>query len=300
MALLSLTGFTPTHDPTIVKENGVYYRFQTGPGIPVSKSNDLHHWEFVGKVFDTNPKWTKTEVPGSTDFWAPEVVYRDGKWRIYYAVSTFGSRHSSIGMAETVTLDRKSANYGWTDKGSILHTLADSPYNAIDPAVIMDTDGKDWMLFGSFWMGLGMFPLTKDGFRVKDSEIINVANRQTDPDPVEGGYILYKDGWYYLFASYDFCCRGSASTYHIVVGRSKNVTGPYEDDIGQDFMHSGGLKLRDGFSHKRWAGPGHNSVFVDDDGKTYIVYHAYDRENEGRPELQIEELKWKDGWPYLE
>ena len=46
MPLLELCGFTSTHDPVIVKENGLYYRFQTGPGIPVAVSDNLCSWKY--------------------------------------------------------------------------------------------------------------------------------------------------------------------------------------------------------------------------------------------------------------
>ena len=295
MALLELSGFVQTHDPVIKKENGIYYRFQTGKGIPVGISKDLKNWEYCTSVFAENPLWTSRAIPGSTDFWAPEVVYRNGEWRIYYSVSTFGSQKSAIGLAVNKTLDVSSPEYGWHDLGCVLQSDESCRYNAIDPAVIADENGNDRLLFGSFWGGLQMVPLTKEGFVVKDAPIVNIANRQTDPDPVEGGFIYRKDGLYYLFASYDFCCRGIASSYHIVYGVSENVEGPYYDRIGQSFLENGGDRLRDGFSYERWAGPGHNTVFFDDDGKTYLVYHAYDRQDDGKPKLQIEEIFITDG-----
>lgn len=297
MALLALSGFVQTHDATIVKENGVYYRVQTGMGIPVSVSKDLHHWDLLGKIFEENPLWTSRAIPGSTSLWAPEIVFRNGEWRVYYSVSTFGSQKSAIGLVVNKTLDPASPEYCWHDLGCVLQSDESCRYNAIDPAVISDEQGNDHLLFGSFWGGLQMVPLTKQGFVVKDAEVVNIASRRTEPNPVEGGFIIRKDGYYYLFASYDFCCRGTASTYHIVCGRSENLYGPYYDSIGESFLESGGDTLRDGFSFKKWAGPGHNSVFADDDGKYYLVYHAYDREDNGEPKLLIEELFFENGWP---
>ena len=299
MALLDLTGFVLAHDPVIVREGNTYWRFQTGPGIPVSSSSDLKNWTYRGKVFNENPEWTKTSIPGSTDFWAPEVVYRNGRWRIYYAVSTFGKNKSAIGLAETKTLDPSSPDFGWTDRGAVLLSKESDNYNAIDPAVAADEKGRDYFLFGSFWGGLVLFPLEEDGTITKGSEALFVASRQTEPNPVEGGFIFKEGDWYYLFASHDFCCRGTASSYHIVVGRSRSITGPYLDKAGVPMTESGGSLLRDGSSHKRWAGPGHNSVFRDTDGKIYLVYHAYDRENNGLQQLQIEPMTFEKGWPCL-
>lgn len=295
MALLELSGLVSSHDPTIVKENGVYYRFQTGEGLPFFKSKDLRHWEITGLVFKQNPDWTKEKIPGSTSFWAPEIVRRDGWWRVYYSVSTFGSNRSAIGMVRSKTLDVDSPDYGWEDLGPVIESKPEDNFNCIDPAVFKDSDGHDKFLFGSFWGGLQLLDLDDDGF-VKNGQVPrNVASRKTDPNPVEGGFVFPHEGKFYLFASHDFCCRGTASTYHIVYGVASSAEGPYLDEEGVDMRESGGTTLRDGFSFAKWAGPGHNSVFKDDDGKIYMVYHGYDREDDGKFKLLVEEIRIEDG-----
>ena len=67
--------------------------------------------------------------------------------------------------------------------------------------------------------------------------------------------MLHKDDYYYLFVSFDFCCRGISSTYKIMVGRSDKITGPYVDREGKPMMQGGGTLLLEGF--ERWRGPGH-------------------------------------------
>lgn len=321
MALINVTGFAYTHDPTIVKENGLYYRFQTGPGLPILSSKDLKHWDLAGRIFNKNPEWTGQKIPESKDFWAPEVVFRNGQWRVYYSVSTFGKNLSAIGLVTcdsiTWALNEDAQGMGkvWQDKGPVIFSSAKDDFNAIDPSVFSDAQGNDRLLFGSFWGGLQMINLNKEGFLQEGASLKPVASRipysscpektadfgnpSIEANPVEGGFIFPHQGYYYLFASHDFCCRGTASTYHIVVGRSENPEGPFLDKDDVDMLQGGGSLLRDGFSFERWAGPGHNSVFKDDDGRTYMVYHAYDRQNEGKPNLMIEELFWKNGWPTL-
>ena len=315
MSLLKISGFTWTHDPTIVKENGRYYRFQTGPGLPVFVSDNLSHWEIAGRVFEKNPAWTSEKIPGSTDFWAPEIVRQRNGWRVYYSVSTFGKNTSAIGLAVCSSLeDALSTKSGWTDLGPVIFSSPETDFNAIDPAVYSDACGNDRLLFGSFWGGLHIVSLDENGFVKSGSEPRALASRipysakivgnKTDfgnpaveANPVEGGFVFFHEGFYYLFASHDFCCRGTASSYHIVVGRSQNPEGPFLDKDDMDMLEGGGSLLRDGFSFGRWAGPGHNSVFQDDDGKCYMVYHAYDRTDGGKPNLMIEEIFWESGWP---
>lgn len=296
MGLLNLSVDVPAHDPVIVKENGVYYCYSTHGYFYTSR--DLLSWKYGGKVFENLPDWVRKDVPANDgkDYWAPEVVFRDGEWRLYYAVSTFGKNISAIGMASNKTLDPSSKDYEWRDCGRIIASTEDDNFNAIDPAVCADEEGNDWLLFGSFWGGLVMFPLDEKGFVRKGSEPKFIASRQKfgekqpDPNPVEGGFIFPHKGHYYLFASHDFCCRGTASSYHIVLGISDEITGPYIDFDGVDMRWGGGTTVRDSFSFKRWAGPGHNTVFKDDDGKIYLVYHAYDRTDDGRSKLMIEEI----------
>ena len=56
MALISVAGMVAAHDPTIVKHHGIYYRFQTGEGLPFFKSRDLKNWEIAGAIFPQNPQ----------------------------------------------------------------------------------------------------------------------------------------------------------------------------------------------------------------------------------------------------
>lgn len=309
--LLEVEGSILAHDPVIVKENGLYWRFDTGAGIQVSSSDDLLYWSSEGRAFDENPAWTAETVPGSTDFWAPDVVKRGDEWRLYYSVSTFGSNCSAIALATAKSLEDASIN-GWEDKGCVISSDMGDDYNCIDPQAFVCQSGGDNLLFGSFWDGIFAVPLGADG-KIKEGDIPElIASRQAAPNAIEGGYIFCHKteaasnpkgrtaGDYYLFASHDFCCRGASSTYHIVAGKSlEGAYGPYRDKNGADMLVGGGTTLRDGKSSKRWAGPGHCSIFHDDDGTDYIVYHAYDRQDNGAAKLQIEKITWKDGWPVL-
>ena len=65
---------------------------------------------------------------------APQVSFFNNRWHLYYAVSTFGSQGSVIGLATTTSLDPSNASYGWTDQGLVLASNASLNYNAIDPA----------------------------------------------------------------------------------------------------------------------------------------------------------------------
>lgn len=296
---LNLSGALQAHDPTVIKEKGCYYRIQTGNGIPLFKSKDLIHWEEYGSIFKAPPEWIKRTVPDAreNDFWAPDCVYRNGKFRLYYSVSSFGKNTSAIGMCELSTLDIRSTDFSIKDYGPVICSSVDSDFNAIDPQVCCDEMKNDYLVFGSFWAGIHIVKLNESGFIENGVKPVCIASRKCVPNSIEGGYIYRRKNKFFLFVSHDFCCRGLNSSYKIVAGVSDNIEGPYVDFDGKAMLEGGGCILRDGNSFERWAGPGHNSIFEDDDGKVYLVYHAYDRNNAGKSVLQIEEIEWINDLP---
>lgn len=307
--ILSPTGDTGTHDPTVIKTQSGYFRFSTGPGITVSRSPDLIAWTTAGKVFASNPGWIPQTIAGATDLWAPDIVLVDGVYRLYYSVSTFGSNRSAIGLAIATVIDPELPGYGWKDLGIVVESFREDNFNAIDPNLVTDFSGRQWLAFGSFWSGIKMIEIDRANGKAKlaaggsgpasskNANIVPLAERPEAPDAIEGAFILPKDGFYYLFVSFDFCCRGKRSTYNIRVGRAKDIAGPYRDAAGIPMLQGGGTLIRD--ADERFIGPGHNSILTDGN-IYYIVYHAYDARYGGLSKLRIEGLSWdKDGWPQV-
>ena len=289
----------PTHDPTIVKDGGLYVLFATGVGIPTRTSRDLKTWSPERRVFATPPEWAPKTIVGFRDhIWAPDVSRFGGRWHLYYAISTFGKNRSAIGHATNATLDPDSPNYKWVDDGPVFQSYPTDDYNAIDPNVVLDERGNPWLSFGSFWNGLRMVRLDKDGKMAEDAKPIAIAARPHEgpqqPGAIEAPFVVRHGGYFYLFASFDFCCRGAASTYNVRVGRSRAVQGPYLDREGKPMTEGGGTRLLEG--GPRWKGPGGEAVLHD--GKTdRLVYHAYDAQDNGRPKLRVSPIEWKDDWP---
>jgi arabinan endo-1,5-alpha-L-arabinosidase len=288
--VLSLQGDLSVHDPSIIEADGAFTIFSTGPGLPVKRSTDLLTWEDDGKVFATNPAWIAAEVPGATDLWAPDISYFEGQYHLYYSASTFGSRNSCIGHATATDLSALD----FVDHGPVICTEQSDDYNAIDPAFVVDESGAAWLSFGSFWSGIKLIRLDAAGERA-GTQIVSLASRD-NVQAIEAPYIVRRDDYYYLFASFDLCCRGSASTYRIMVGRSQNVTGPYVDADGKPMLAQGGGSMVV-LGNQRWRGPGHNAVLTLG-ADQYLVYHAYDADHGGAATLRIADLFWdSDGWP---
>ena len=305
---------TPVHDPVIIREGDTYHVFSTGIGaqgqgiVSSRTSRDLVHWEKSAPPFERLPDWATKAVPGATNIWAPDISFVNGRYRLYYAVSTFGSNRSAVGLATSATLDSAAPGYGWRDEGMVLMSTPANDYNAIDPAFFADADGRHWLSLGSFWTGLKLFELDpRSGKLLRPAEPPRaIATRPVPagaPSIVEAPFIFTHGGYHWLLASYDYCCKGVNSTYYTVIARSKRVGGPYLGKDGSSMLAGGGtILLRADLQEKqRFRGPGHAGHLRDADGIDYIVYHAYDRENKGAPTLRIARLHWgTDGWPVAE
>jgi arabinan endo-1,5-alpha-L-arabinosidase len=329
---LELSGaFQGTHDPSIGVDHGIYYVFATGaayaprpegspppkPGdpkpvaigqFPIRCSKDLHQWSRCGEVFPAIPEWIQKMSPKTAELWAPDISYFDGLYHLYYAFSIFGKNTSGIALVTNETLNGSSPNYKWVDRGLVLRSSQQDDFNAIDPNLILDDKGEAWLSFGSFWTGIKMRHLDrKTGLLSQnDTKLYSLATRARsssieprspdlppDTEAIEAPFVLRHDDFYYLFVSWDLCCRGLKSTYKTMVGRSKAVTGPYLDRDGHPMMEGGGTAVL--LANETWLGPGGESLLhmLDED---FIVFHAYSAKD-GHPALHISTVGWKDGWP---
>lgn len=284
------------HDPVVFKQGDTFYLFATGRGLPMHSSKDLVHWTRLDNVLPTLPGWAKAAHPKANDVWAPDISFTNGEYRLYYAVSSFGTSESTIGLLTNTTLNPADASYKWVDRGPILATKKGDDWNAIDPAAFTDADGQTWLAAGSYWTGIKLFKVDAGtGKIVAGDKPRSIARRPGKNTAIEAPFISRHDGYYYLWVSFDACCKGADSTYNIRVGRSKSVEGPYVDRDGTPMTDGGGTLVLAGYDNVR--GPGHCAVLQD--GKTdYLIHHWYDAANNGRRRLGVRTLTWDaDGWP---
>ena len=307
--LFSQSDKIPVHDPVVIKEGDTYHLYCTGRGIGHFVSTDLKNWTRAAPVFAEKPTWTDAVVPDfGNHIWAPDILLHEGLYYLYYSVSAFAKNTSAIGVATNKTLDPAHQDYAWTDHGIVIQSHPNRDlWNAIDPNIIFDDAGTAWMLFGSFWEGLKLVKLDPSLTKIADpQEWHTVARRErsfqlSDKNPgdaaLEAPFIFKKEGWYYLFISWDLCCRGKESTYQVVVGRSRDVEGPYFDREGVNLFNGGGSSVIRG--NDNWYGAGHCSVYTFE-GKDYLFLHAYEAADEGRSKLITREIRWTaEGWPVV-
>lgn len=292
---LPLTGDLDTHDSCVIEAEGRYTLFYTGFGIQCKTSNDLLDWREGSRVFAETPAWIGELVPDATVLWAPDVSFVDGVYHLYYAASTFGSGRSCIGHAVS-----RSLFDGWEDRGPVICSDLGGEdiddWDAIDPSTITASDGTRWMALGSFGSGIKLIQLEATGAWADDT-MHSLAARPPETPAVQAPFLLYRAPYYYLFVSFDFCCRGVSSTYNIRVGRSERVLGPYVDRDEVPMLEGGGTLVLEG--NDRWRGAGANTILTAQ-GRDYNVYHSYDANDAGRATLRISEVEWdEEGWPVV-
>ncbi len=288
------------HDPVMAKEGDTYHLFSTGNGLQHATSKDRKTWTVhSAPTFSMIPKWAQDSVPGfRTHVWAPDIIKYKGRWWMAYSCSTFGKNTSAIGLAST---HRLSENTVWQDEGAIICSKGKRDnWNAIDANFIIDKEGNPWMTYGSFWDGIQMVKLDSTMHIAGGEKPHTIARRYADrkTNPIEAPFIIHRDGYYYLFASWDYCCKGMESTYKVVVGRSKTVDGPYLDRNGKDMNEGGGTLVIEG-DKKEFEAIGHNAAYCFDGEWTFIA-HGYSIAHGGMSILVQRPIVWTaDGWPTL-
>lgn len=292
-------GKTPRfHDPsTPIRQADTWHIFSTGNGISTRTSADLKTWSEGTPVFRDLPAWHREVVSDHKGYlWAPDVIQLGDRYLLYYSVSGWGKNTSAIGLASNPTLDPQNPDYKWKDEGIIIRSGKDDDYNAIDPQLFTDTDGKLWMVFGSFWTGIQLIELdAKTGLRHPDHHKVHQLAWH---ESIEAPALLKHDDFYYLFVNWGLCCRGVDSTYEIRMGRSKKITGPYLDAADNELITGGGtLFMKSEGDH---IGPGHPAFIQEKDDITRMFFHYYDGQRRGHSTLGNLQLHWDNkGWPMV-
>lgn len=305
-----LSGATsPVRDPSIMRQGNTYYLFSTDAGgaipghLPIRCSTDKINWQLCGAVFNQIPAWVQAAVPGIDGLWAPDISYFNGLYHLYYAGSIFATNISVIGLATNTTLDPSDPAYQWTDQGEVLSSSSANDFNAIDPNILVDSDGTVWLTYGSYWTGIKqrqIDPLTGN-LLATNSTVYSLATRPgVQSDPIEGSSLVHKGNYYYLFVSFDDCCNPDPfrDTYRIMVGRGTSPQGPFADNNGTSLMQGGGTQLLAG-NGATWNAPGGETVYLDPQYGDLITFHALHLPD-GAAYMFVNSLTWTSGWPQIQ
>jgi arabinan endo-1,5-alpha-L-arabinosidase len=268
------------HDPSTIMEcDGKYYTFGTRGGGLISEDG----WVWNGGA----------ERPGGGA--APDAMKIGDRYLVIYGATGGGLGGGHNGKILTMwnkTLDPKSPDFKFTDPIVVAQSDGIEDNDAIDPGLLLDpTDGRLWVSYGTYFGFIRLIELDpKTGKRMEGNEPIDIAI------DCEATDLEYRDGWYYLLGTHGTCCDGANSTYNIVVGRSKKVTGPYLDNMGRDMLKGGGKMVI--AAGERVNGPGHfGRVIIEEGVEIMSCHYEADLDQSGRSVLAIRPLLWKNGWP---
>jgi arabinan endo-1,5-alpha-L-arabinosidase len=287
-------------DPTVIRgHDGLFYAYATNTSvgsafyhIQVARSSDLVHWNVIGDALPVKPSWA------DRDFWAPHVLY-DKIRQLYYMYYSGESPDAKIGKCIGAAIS-KNPEGPFEDVGKPL--VSGESFINIDPMAFDDpATGRKYLYWGSAHKPIRVQELDDDriSFRSGSTPTDVVATSQDDYSKlVEGAWLHYRDGYYYLFYSGDNCC-GDKANYAVMVARSKNAVGPFERLSEVKKNNSSAILVK----NSEWRAPGHNSVITDDGGYDWIVYHAIATDpalkSKGRIML-IDRIQYDAGWPFVD
>jgi beta-xylosidase len=275
-------------DPFVWQSGGEYFAIGTGEReanghpsemiFPLLRSKNFKTWRRAGRAL------LRPEHSLGTHFWAPEIVFQDGKFFLYYSVGLAESNH----QLRVATSDTPLGPYQDFDRALIEPEVC--PF-AIDAHPFREDDGQ-WYLFfardfldrdGGARAGTGlavahMLSMTQleDAGRVvlrarhdwqRFERDRAIYGRQFDWHTLEGPFVRKHAGRYYCFYS---AGRWENETYGVDYAVADHVLGPWSDennDFGPRVLRTIPGEL---------IGPGHNSIVRGPEGEDWIVYHAWD------------------------
>lgn len=296
-------------DPTVIRgPEGTFYAYATETlidgvfyNIQVATSQDLVHWSWEGDAFPEGVSWAED----GRSYWAPHVVYasEQDRYFMYY------SAHHDEKNGKCLSVATASDPLGpFTDDTDPL--LCGDGFENIDPMVFNDPESDETYLYwGSHGEPIRVQALSDDGMHFQDgTEPTPVVH----PDPnepygslIEGAWVVYRDGTYYLFYSGDNCC-GEEAHYAVMVAWADEPTGPFTP-LGEAEGTGRSTTLT---ADETWKAPGHNSVVRDAEGTDWMIYHAINRDQPNRPTgtgarwdrrvMLMDRITFENGWPRIE
>jgi arabinan endo-1,5-alpha-L-arabinosidase len=299
-----MTGDVQIHDPSVIEIGGQFVAVGTGQqgpthgAIRAKTSPDGVRWADAGLIGQGPPAWAQAALGfRPSNVWAPSISQRGQTVFLYYCLSSFGHNTSAIGLMTNPSFDPLKPGGGWQDQGLVLKSTDGDDFNAIDPFRIDASDGRAYLAFGSFWSGIKLSELNPETGKLLRADAPPVALASRHGGAIEAASILEHDGRFTLFASFDQCCKGVASTYNIRVGRADRIEGPYRDRDGKAMLEGGGSVLL--ATAGRFIGPGGQEAVKTSKGD-WLAYHYYDGDGAGASKLQFSPIIWSaEGWPQL-
>ena len=330
---------------------------EAGGHFHCRRSQNLVDWEYLGGTMQEAPAWVKEKLNTlraeeglapienpNYGYWAPVVrKIRNGLYRMYYCIvvndnidgeNSWGER-AFIGLMETAD----PASNQWEDKGYVICSSSDKgmndygrpsasdwnayvKYNAIDPTLVITSDNRHWLTYGSWHSGFATIELNPETgktmnelpspWAIQDNSYGALVATRGDSNnrwqASEGPDVVYRDGYYYMFIAY-----GQLEVaYNTRVVRSENPEGPYVDMLGNSATSGQDMYPEVTAPYKfagseGWVGISHCGIFDDGNGNWFYASQGRFPVNVGGNQYSnaimmghIRSIRWtEDGWPVV-
>lgn len=266
-----ITDITNIGDPQILLYEDKYYCYATyndgnSGGFNVWVSEDLETWEGPIMCFEAVKSW------GKSNFWAPEVVYHNGKFVMHYTSKSRELDSLRIGVAVS-----DSPTGPFTDVHE--RPMFDLGYAAIDGSVLRCEEGNflyysrdccENYVNGVKTSQLYCVRLNDDLTETVGEHIL--VSTPTEPFELKSldmevphlwneGPCVLKLGERYVM-NYSANCYAS-NDYAICVSTADNPFGPWRKSVNNPVLSC----------RKELFGAGHNAFFTGKDGELYTSFH---------------------------
>ena len=330
---------------------------EAGGHFHCRRSQNLVDWEYLGGTMQEAPAWVKEKLNTlraeeglapienpNYGYWAPVVrKIRNGLYRMYYCIvvndnidgeNSWGER-AFIGLMETAD----PASNQWEDKGYVICSSSNKgmndygrpsasdwnayfKYNAIDPTLVITSDNRHWLTYGSWHSGFATIELNPETgktmnelpspWAIQDNSYGALVATRGDSNnrwqASEGPDVVYRDGYYYMFIAY-----GQLEVaYNTRVVRSVNPEGPYVDMLGNSATSGQDMYPEVTAPYKfagseGWVGISHCGIFDDGNGNWFYASQGRFPVNVGGNQYSnaimmghIRSIRWtEDGWPVV-
>ena len=293
-------------DPAVLRApDGWIYAYATQSAsdkgvlnIQVARSRDLVKWDHLGDALPVKPRWAETKQ----NFWAPHVIYDGARYIMYYSAEPDGASGKCLAIAISTV-----PTGPFTDSGTPLR--CGKGIEHIDPMAFDDPKtGKRLLYWGSASQPIRVQELTPDRIQFlpgsEPVELVFPDRNRPYRALIEGAWVSYRDGIYYLYHSGEMCC-GPRPKYAVMIARASDALGPFELFEGKEAPPDGAILRNNGF----WLAPGHNSILRDAEGTDWILYHAIDAARahlEDVPQgrwsqrvMLLDRIDYVNGWPRI-
>lgn len=272
-------------DPSVCRVGNDFYLTTSScgyfPGIPIYKSSDLINWQLIGHCITRPEQMDFLDMTINAGLWATTIRYNKG---VFYVICTHMKENRNFFVTATNPAGE------WSDPVYI-----DTKGYTYDPSLFFDDDGK---VYFNYTLGHGKNVSQLSEIDIKTGKVL------TQPKDIwfggggfgaEGAHIYKINNYYYIINA-----EGGNINQAVVLGRSKNIYGPYE------LCPTNPIVSNKENRQYLFQGTGHGELIQYTDNSWWLIVHgirnygSFDALHSvlGRETILLP-VTWKDNWPVV-